>query len=1219
MASFSSTRLPSHHHQPLIPPTNENDNSSSSSDEDGDVPLFNPSGLRASAHRSTKGTVFDPLSHAATRLGLSPPSQQGTGAQQPATIHERSSASTGSEQPEKRGRRRRSSEFAGVLCKATPLVSSLPASSSKVEGLPASSERSHQWWERRERPNGLSLDVDVAKESAPASTISGPDRSQSPSSATTRSQAAEFLSSFSSKNSSSTLHSRESSNHTPLPFGKQSQPGPGQSGDRSRAPSVQSINTDLSASWQGGSVSAAAGFLAHKGALTPSSSTILDTSQLRPDDEGYRFGPDRCYAVGKLVGFGGFSTIREGWDMSTEGSIARITGNEIGTRHKVAIKVSYHEPGATTGEELSIWRRLPAHPNLLPLLHDERVVVDKATQSVISPRASTGMTAMASSSEKHEVELLVMPFCDQGNLMSFIRSEGGKRVESSPASSISRRTSLKRSADATSASRGGSSFGPSSSSRADRVVSTGGAFSGPRSSSSVQRTLSHSSTGLQRALSFSTRSRGVSLKAARECTRQLAEGLFCLHNRAQVLHGDLKLENVLGQPKRSSQGFTGDKTAPRPSDIAEKEDAIEDSVCWRLADFGLSRRVVEDESQSSLHDKAASWLKDGPEESRARSKARSSGHITAGLAGGSIAYTPPERWQEGSLEGSTSSSPGQSRHVPSPFASDMWAIGCMVYALLSGKLPFNDAFEPRLQALIAKGDWDFPPRLWRRARRLLSDVPRSDNDQGHRSRSASHHSSGDHSHLASSLTFSPRDLPQRNHGVHFMEDLSASLPSLQATQRTGYAPLHHGTASAHEAPVVGSMPTKSGELNRFDIDVVAQAAADAEADAESDEDGEVDQDWDGTSADRAAAREVLRGLLAVDPTQRWTVEQLVRCKWLYDPSETDHINRFEPHQEAGDGTPNKSRRQLHDVHEEVAWGDAEVPTRPQWGRQRSWRNELSFEKMDHTAVQRRQRRDSSLTRSRPASRQGVEEGTGSSSRGVSRHRGSIDRDAEDADADASIVYRSGTGSPALPPASPIENRGRRPRAIARFEQESDNRWTSTTPSVASSRSRPIAIASPSHPSSRSQSLNRITSRSMAALSRAEQRAGEDDDLFGFVRQRSHSRPPLLSRPSNDAVSSTRGSENRSTSSSRGRSGPFTSDRSSPALVESTNTNTTRSSTSRSRSRAPDALAQALRRSGRSSSRPRASPMEDDDGGVMVGGVVDQADAERVRGRRGRRD
>lgn len=64
---------------------------------------------------------------------------------------------------------------------------------------------------------------------------------------------------------------------------------------------------------------------------------------------------------------------------------------------------------------------------------------------------------------------------------------------------------------------------------------------------------------------------------------------------------------------------------------------------------------------------------------------------------GSLQYTSPEQIRS-----------------PSPISSlavDIWALGCVLYALIDGRLPFDDGFEPRLRVNIMKAEWKLPQAL----------------------------------------------------------------------------------------------------------------------------------------------------------------------------------------------------------------------------------------------------------------------------------------------------------------------------------------------------------------------------------------------------------------------------------------------------------------------------------------------------------------------------
>ncbi|CAG8628352.1 1163_t:CDS:1, partial [Acaulospora colombiana] len=65
------------------------------------------------------------------------------------------------------------------------------------------------------------------------------------------------------------------------------------------------------------------------------------------------------------------------------------------------------------------------------------------------------------------------------------------------------------------------------------------------------------------------------------------------------------------------------------------------------------------------------------------------------IAGGSLAYCPPEQIR--------SKAPLKDPSV------DVWSLGVVLYAMVTGQLPFMDDFEPRLQHKIINGRYDETP------------------------------------------------------------------------------------------------------------------------------------------------------------------------------------------------------------------------------------------------------------------------------------------------------------------------------------------------------------------------------------------------------------------------------------------------------------------------------------------------------------------------------
>lgn len=181
--------------------------------------------------------------------------------------------------------------------------------------------------------------------------------------------------------------------------------------------------------------------------------------------------------------------------------------------------------------------------------------------------------------------------------------------------------------------------------------------------------------------------------------RQVVRGLRYLHEDVCLVHRDVKLENVL----------------------------VDESGVCRITDFGLSRSIgqldeddIEEQVLSqdaggagvqramsvsvSTHTRRQtkpslpthpSLIRNQPARHR-NSTSTAQVDVSYVCQPGSLPYAAPELFKP-----SLSSNP----HLPHP-SQDIWAAGILLHTLLTGKLPFSDSFEPRLQIKIMHSKFD---------------------------------------------------------------------------------------------------------------------------------------------------------------------------------------------------------------------------------------------------------------------------------------------------------------------------------------------------------------------------------------------------------------------------------------------------------------------------------------------------------------------------------
>lgn len=205
--------------------------------------------------------------------------------------------------------------------------------------------------------------------------------------------------------------------------------------------------------------------------------------------------------------------------------------------------------------------------------------------------------------------------------------------------------------------------------------------------------------------------------------RQVVRGLRYLHELAQLVHRDIKLENVLVDEmgvcrigdfgmSRNIGDLDGDDDEEQQQ---QQQQEPERHRTQSQSGAGLERRATFAQTKRS---------KEGPssQASLMRHQSAPRHHRNSTPAGESPAPAPlSHAFQPGSLP---YAAPELLTPTPVRVAAsqDIWALGVMLYAMLTGRLPFTDSYEPRLQMKILHGTLMVSKIKYQRSRLILLSI-----------------------------------------------------------------------------------------------------------------------------------------------------------------------------------------------------------------------------------------------------------------------------------------------------------------------------------------------------------------------------------------------------------------------------------------------------------------------------------------------------------------